>query len=60
MDLPPDEGDVVPCTVLDKSVALAAGHDAEAGLAVGTNDFRVKDGRIERCEAERDERMEGR
>lgn len=58
--LPRDEGDVVARAVLEQGIFLPGGHDAETRLVVGTGDFAVEHGRMQRREPERHERGERR
>lgn len=60
MAAPLDERGVLPRRVLEQGEPLPVGHDAVIRLIVGTDDAAVEDGGIERCEPERDQRIEGR
>jgi hypothetical protein len=59
---PLDEGDVVPCSVLEQGVppSRKVRRDAVTSLVVGTDDAAIEHGVIQGRETERNELMEGR
>ena len=58
---PLDEGDRLPCRVLEQGIPLSrkVGHNVVMSRVVGTDDDAAEYGGIKGREAERDERMQG-